>query len=324
MKNIMQDATQCVQFSKKRVLAVCRSFLLPYIKAAFQSHDWLTVICTSMNEAIDLVDTTSFDFILAEVSFDDGDVWRLSEAIKNRYQDRRAPAVVALVFDEENTLSLKRLAHSQSVYLFNTEIDFDGLNEFLDQVELIQNQIVKHYRLLVIEDNQTVIDSIQHVLWRDFEIDIANDGETGLSLYNTTLYDLVLLDLSLPDMTGLRVLQIIMSTNAQQPVVILTGYPSLDHLKQCLSLGAQIFLAKPIAPDLLLQECLRALNIADLTSLHNRERDTHETHQLLYAANNHLLSGDIHESKALLEKALLLAGHQGTDSFEVDDDAYFT
>ncbi len=324
MKNMMKDTTQCVQFSKKRVLAVCRSFLSPYIKATFQSDDWLIVISTSMNEAIDLIDTTSFDFILAEISFDDGDIWRLSEAINNRYRNRRVPAVVALVLDEANTLALKSLARSQSVYLFNTEMDFSGLKDFLDHVELIQNQIVKQYRLLVIEDNLTVIDSIQHVLWRDFEIDIANDGATGLSLYNTMPYDLVLLDLSLPDMTGLRVLQIIMTTNTQQSVVILTGYPSLDNLKQCLSLGAQIFLEKPIAPDRLLKECLRALNIADLTSLHDRERDTHEAHQLLHAANYQLLSGHIHESKVLLEKALLLAGVQSTDSVEVDDDAYFT
>ena len=220
---------------------------------------------------------------------------------------------------EQQTISLEKLAQSKSVYLFNAELPMTGLTEFFDHVEQIQNKIINHYNVLLIEDDLSIVDAIQHVLDADFNLDHASLGELGLSKWMTKQHDLVILDLSLPDMSGQAVLKEIMRLNQRQPVIILTGYPSSNNLKQCLLLGAQLFLEKPIAPDLLIKECFRALNFVDLSQLHRGECNNTETHRLIRAAKDYLITGQISASKALLDKARLLEGEG--DYF--DDDVYF-
>jgi two-component system response regulator HydG len=62
-------------------------------------------------------------------------------------------------------------------------------------------------------------------------------------------FDVVLLDMRMPDMDGLDVLRVLKERWPDCEVVVVTGYPNLDTAKEAVRLGAQNYLAKPLAPD---------------------------------------------------------------------------
>lgn len=101
-------------------------------------------------------------------------------------------------------------------------------------------------RILIVEDNKKLADGLKHLLSDSgFGVDHVEDGEAALSAAAAHNYDLVVLDLSLPEMDGLDVLREIRSRRNVVPVLILTARGSLDDRVKGLDLGADDYLSKP-------------------------------------------------------------------------------
>jgi PAS domain S-box/diguanylate cyclase (GGDEF) domain len=110
-------------------------------------------------------------------------------------------------------------------------------------------------RLLVIEDGADTADLVSRVLDRQFQIDIAKDGETGIQLWRERSYSLVLLDYMLPNISGKEILKIIVADKPEQPVVMMTAHASTELAEQLMLLGASDFLAKPFRTEQLRKVC---------------------------------------------------------------------
>jgi DNA-binding response OmpR family regulator len=80
----------------------------------------------------------------------------------------------------------------------------------------------------------------------------AQNGFEALSLLSNTSFDLVYLDLWLPDMDGLQILAEIRKIDAKMPVILLTAHGSMDSAMKAIRLGATDYLIKPVNPDQLI------------------------------------------------------------------------
>lgn len=103
-------------------------------------------------------------------------------------------------------------------------------------------------RLLVVEDEKRIADFVARGLESaGYAVDLAEDGGKGLLMLHQTDYDLVILDMMLPDMDGLAVLEKIRNRKVSPPVLILSARGGVDDRVRGLELGADDYLTKPFA-----------------------------------------------------------------------------
>jgi len=103
-------------------------------------------------------------------------------------------------------------------------------------------------RILVVEDEKRIADFLCRGLeGAGYAVDAASNGATALDHIHGTDYDLVILDLMLPDMDGLRVLERVRNRKLGPPVLILSARGGLDDRVKGLEQGADDYLVKPFA-----------------------------------------------------------------------------
>lgn len=121
------------------------------------------------------------------------------------------------------------------------------------------------YSLLVVDDNEMNRDLLSRRLERQgYRVTVAVDGRQALEFLNTEPFNLVLLDIMLPEMNGFQVLEHLKSDQALShiPVIMTTALDEADGKQKCMDLGAHDYLTKPFNPVLLksrITECLEML-----------------------------------------------------------------
>ncbi len=102
--------------------------------------------------------------------------------------------------------------------------------------------------VLIIEDDEPVAAFLRQGFEDEqYAVDVAADGQQGRSLAETRRYDLVILDLSLPELDGSDILQRLRDRNSSVPVLVLSGHSEIPERVRTLDMGADDFLAKPFA-----------------------------------------------------------------------------
>ncbi|GAB3891804.1 response regulator transcription factor [Larkinella knui] len=114
-------------------------------------------------------------------------------------------------------------------------------------------------KILLVEDEERLASFIRKGISAEgYEVEVAYDGRTGLSLFRRDSYDIIILDVNLPQMNGFEVCRLIRSENESVPVLMLTALDSLADKADGFNAGADDYLAKPFEfQELLLR--LRAL-----------------------------------------------------------------
>ena len=108
-------------------------------------------------------------------------------------------------------------------------------------------------RILLIDDEEAIRDSLDTLLTLEgFEIETAVDAASGLAALGRKPVDLVLLDLMLPDRSGLELLEEIRQHDSATPVVMLTAYGTVETAVKAIQLGADDFFTKPWNNDKLI------------------------------------------------------------------------
>ncbi len=100
-------------------------------------------------------------------------------------------------------------------------------------------------KILVVEDNLSLLKSIKKELEHHFQVECTGNGEDAYFLIKQNIYDLVVLDLMLPGMDGIQILEKIRKENQDVLVLILTAKESLDDKVKAFMLGANDYLTKP-------------------------------------------------------------------------------
>jgi len=100
----------------------------------------------------------------------------------------------------------------------------------------------------VVEDEKRIADFVSRGLESaGYAVDVAGDGSTASEMVHATEYDLIILDLGLPDMDGLTVLRKIRNRKGSSPVLILSARDAVDDRVRGLEGGADDYLVKPFA-----------------------------------------------------------------------------
>jgi two-component system phosphate regulon sensor histidine kinase PhoR len=108
-------------------------------------------------------------------------------------------------------------------------------------------------KILVIDDEAIVRTSCERALDTEgYEIKMASSGREGLNFLENEPFGLVLLDLKMPDIDGIEVLNEINKKWPDTKVIMITGYSTVETAVQALRLGAYNFIEKPFTPDTLI------------------------------------------------------------------------
>lgn len=101
-------------------------------------------------------------------------------------------------------------------------------------------------RVLLVEDDSSTAKSIEMMLKSEgYIVDITDLGEDGLEIGKIYEYDIIILDLMLPDMDGYEVLKRLRAAKIKTPILILSGLSELDNKLKGLGFGADDYLTKP-------------------------------------------------------------------------------
>lgn len=114
-------------------------------------------------------------------------------------------------------------------------------------------------RILVVEDEIHLAEALAQILKKNnYTVDVSNDGEDGLDNALSGIYDVIVLDIMLPKMNGLEVLETLRSEGFDTPVILLTAKNDISDKVRGLDSGADDYLAKPFNTEELLAR-IRAL-----------------------------------------------------------------
>ena len=102
-------------------------------------------------------------------------------------------------------------------------------------------------RLLIVEDEPRLADNIARSLRESaaYAVDVVNDGEAGLHAIESNPYDAVILDLMLPKLDGMQVLERMRQAGRRTPVLVLTARDDKESVVSLLNAGADDYLTKP-------------------------------------------------------------------------------
>ena len=105
-------------------------------------------------------------------------------------------------------------------------------------------------KILIVDDERIVRDSLKH--WFEdegYSIETAEDGQIALKKFDKGKYDLMLLDMKMPGMSGLELLEKVKKIDVDVIVILITAFASVPTAIQALKLGAYDYVTKPVDPD---------------------------------------------------------------------------
>ena len=105
-------------------------------------------------------------------------------------------------------------------------------------------------RILIVDDEQNILDSLSLILtYNNYDVDTCLEGFTAIEKVKSFDYDLILLDIKMPRMDGIEVLEKIMEINKDNVVIMISGHGNIETAVEATKKGAYNFLQKPL-PDL--------------------------------------------------------------------------
>ncbi|GED33773.1 hypothetical protein BCE02nite_49140 [Brevibacillus centrosporus] len=128
--------------------------------------------------------------------------------------------------------------------------------------------------ILLVEDEKKISRFLQLELeYEGYEVLCAEDGVSGLELYASKKWDVVLLDVMIPRLNGMEVLRRIRASDSITPVILLTARDSLPDKVSGLDLGANDYITKPFA----IEELLARLRVCMRMASHLKQGTENET-----------------------------------------------
>jgi YesN/AraC family two-component response regulator len=124
---------------------------------------------------------------------------------------------------------------------------------------------MKKYNILLVDDDLLILQAISSSIEQEgYNVTTANSGEKAIELINENHFDLILTDLVMEPVNGMRVLKKAKEKNPESIVIILTGYGDLISAIEALRLDADDYLLKPCEPEELsfrISSCLEKLEL---------------------------------------------------------------
>ncbi len=120
-------------------------------------------------------------------------------------------------------------------------------------------------KILIVDDDSEILDVISEILLQaGYDVDKAGDGRKAIRSIEDDFYDLVITDLNLPKVDGMKVLQYVVDQSPDTMCVILTGYGTIKGSVEAIKMGAFDYISKPVKSDEILIVVEKALKFRQL------------------------------------------------------------
>lgn len=172
-------------------------------------------------------------------------------------------------------------------------------------------------KILVVDDEAVIREGVRRVLeGGSYVVETYSSGFGALEALQKGRFDLVITDLKMPEMSGIDVLKSVRALQPHVPVILITGYASVDTAVEAMKNGAADYISKPFAPVLLLEKVATALeNGGGATEEAEFEQQVEARHGF------HNFIGDSHEMQKVYQRiahvastnsTVLITGESGT------------
>jgi len=116
------------------------------------------------------------------------------------------------------------------------------------------------FRVLVVDDEAVIRDALKRILEGErFSVETCVSGHSAIESLHERDFDLIVTDLKMPGMNGIEVLKAVKTLQPGAPVIMITGYASVDTAVEAMKNGAVDYIAKPFTPEQFLEKVERAL-----------------------------------------------------------------
>ncbi|QSZ42027.1 response regulator [Sulfurimonas aquatica] len=226
----------------------------------------------SLEEAMQLLKENVYEFIVLDLHLPDAYGEKLFLAVTT-HSDAK---VIILTSEQDVDIRNSLFKFGALDYVLKDKNFIKSIHKIDDMINSIEAN--KEFSILVIDDSSLVRKQIEMILKvRNYQLYLAQTAQDGLDMLENSEIDLVILDLELPDIPGLKVLQRIKNNpeHCALPVMILSGTNDPDLISSVLKGGASDFVHKPFN----IEEFTLKINL--WTQLSNKKNEVHCLEQLL-------------------------------------------
>ena len=169
-------------------------------------------------------------------------------------------------------------------------------------------------KILIVDDERSIRNTLKDILeFEKYQVELAEDGLMALEMTKTTTFDAIFLDIKMPQMDGIEVLQQMRENGIETPIVMISGHGNIETAVECIKKGAYDFIEKPIDLNRLLVVVRNAL---DKTTLVTETKILKKKVDKKYAMIGESLA--IHKLRQMIEMVaptdarILITGDNGT------------
>jgi DNA-binding NtrC family response regulator len=160
-------------------------------------------------------------------------------------------------------------------------------------------------KVLIIDDEKNIRIALTKCLKGEgYIVDSVEDGIEGLDKLSSAKYDLVLLDINLPELSGLKVLEKIREKGITSNVIIMTAYGTIEKAVEAMKLGALDFISKPFNPEQIRDIVRVVIDRQDLN-----ENNINSLRDYIEYSKKCLISGRYIEGEEMLKKSLSISAN---------------
>ena len=173
------------------------------------------------------------------------------------------------------------------------------------------------FRVLVVDDEAVIRDALKRILEGErFSVETCVSGHSAIESLHEREFDLIVTDLKMPGMNGIEVLKAVKALQPEAPVIMITGYASVDTAVEAMKNGAVDYIAKPFSPEQFLEKVERALEqrVLLLEEL-SQKKDAISAHGFdLFVGQSKEMQKVYHRimQVAMTDSTVLITGESGT------------
>lgn len=169
-------------------------------------------------------------------------------------------------------------------------------------------------KILVIDDEKSIRETLQDILeYEKHEVALAEEGEQGIEMFKEEKYDVVLLDIKMPNMDGIEVLGKLFEIATDVPVIMISGHGNIDTAVESIKKGAYDFIEKPLDLNRLLVTIRNALDKSTLiTETKKLKKRVNKTYDIIGESEAIQKVKEMIDKVALTDARVLITGPNGS------------
>lgn len=175
----------------------------------------------------------------------------------------------------------------------------------------------RNVSIIVVDDEEIVRESLKEWLLDDgYNVDTAEDGPTALKMMKEKSYDIAIIDLKMPKMDGLEVMERMKEISPETKVIMITAYATVHTAVQAIKMGAYDYLVKPCNPEeisLLIQRLIESQSLAkEVVYLRKKLEEQYRFHDLVSKSHKMQKIFELAKTIAQTSSNVLILGESGT------------